>query len=101
MIGESTLPRPLSIVLFVPSLLLACAAPDNSSVLSFHSSVKPGMSIVEAVLEGDRAQEDDADFLVSAHDCPGSYVELGRSFELPHIRITEHLPVSNPSSLPG
>ena len=88
-------------VLAVP-FLLSCAAGDTSAVRSFHSSMKPGMSILDAVLEGNRAQRDDASFLVTAHDCPGPYVELERSFDIIlRIRVTEPLPVSNPSSSPG
>ena len=82
-------------------LLLACEAPDNSAVRSFHAGVKPGMALLQVVQDGERAQKEDVHFSVMAQDCPGPYVELGRGYEILHIRITQPPAASNPSSAPG
>jgi hypothetical protein len=80
--------------------LLACEAPDNNAVRSFYAGVKPGVSLLQVVQEGERAQKEDVQFSVTAQDCPGPYVELGRGYEILHIRITQPPAVSNPSSAP-
>jgi hypothetical protein len=90
-----------SAIALVLPFLLACEAPDNSAVRSFHAGVQPGTSLLQVVQEGERAQKEDVHFSVTARDCPGPYVELGRDYEILHIRITQPPAASNPSSASG
>ena len=81
--------------------LAACGSGDNTAVRSFYATVKPAISLLDAVREGEAAQKQDASFSVVGQDCPGPHVELGRGHEILHIRVTQPQATSNPSSEPG
>jgi hypothetical protein len=79
----------------------ACTSGENPSIRAFHAKVRPGAPLLEVVRDAERTQPADAPFSVVSQDCPGSFLSVGRVPGLLHIRVTQPITVSNPSSEPG
>ena len=83
-------------------LVAACGSGDNSSVRSFHATVRPSAPLLEVIRNGESSQKEQASFLVVGQDCATSYIHIGRGPELLHyIRVTQQQAASNPSSRAG
>jgi hypothetical protein len=79
----------------------ACASRENPSIRPFHATVRPGATLLDVVRDAERTQAADASFSVVSQDCPGPFLSVGRVPGLLHIRVTQPVTVSNPSSEPG
>jgi hypothetical protein len=77
-------------------MLTGCDVGDGNSgsVQGFYPKVKPGMSLTEAITEGEKAQHYDIRYRVIGHGSTAGDIEVGRYWQEPYIRITQ--PASDP-----
>ncbi len=76
-------------------LLAGCGEGDSGAVRAFHPQVKPGMRLIEAVTEGEKAQHYDIRFRVNGRGSAEGDIEIGRYWQEPYIRITKPAPDPN------
>ena len=61
---------------------------DSSAARNFHAKVKPGMLLIDAVTEGEKAQHHDIRYRVLGRGSAGGEIEIGRYWQEPYIRVT-------------
>jgi hypothetical protein len=62
---------------------------DSGAVRAFHPKVKPGMLLIDAVTEGEKAQHHDIRYRVFGHGSAEGEIEIGRYWQEPYIRVTK------------
>ena len=88
----------LTIVVVVTTVLFAgCGLDgvgDSGAVRAFQPKVKPGMLLMDAVTEGEKAQHYDIRYRVFGRGSAEGEIEIGRYWQEPYIRVTK--PASDP-----
>ena len=75
-------------------VLTSCGVGDSSAVQSFHTRVKLGIPLTEAITEGEKAQHYDIRYRVIGRNSMAGDIEVGRYWQEPYIRVTQ--PASDP-----
>ena len=73
-------------------VLAGCGEGDPSVVQRFHPTLKPGMSLTEAITEGEKAQNYDIRYRVIGRGSAAGDIEVGRYWQEPYIRINQPPP---------
>ena len=68
---------------------------DSSRARTFHAKVKPGMLLIDAVTEGEKAQHYDIRYRVLGRGSAKGEIEIGRYWQEPYIRVMK--PAVDPS----
>lgn len=65
---------------------------DSGAVRAFHPKLKPGMPLIDAVTEGEKAQHYDIRYRVFGRGSAEGEIEIGRYWQEPYIRVTKPPP---------
>ena len=87
-----------AIITIAIAIFLGCDASslvtggDSKAIRTFHGNLKIGTHLSDAIINGEKAQHHDIKYRVFAGNAEEGFVEIGRYWQEPYIRITERPP---------